>query len=144
MDGITLKMRVVLIFIISTCLLNLNLIAKELKGTKKWDRIESLIFEEIQSIKKNKPLTEKKYYRVLELLSERLSILKKRENSFLILRVLLFFLKSHNIIAISKKFIINLEDLRMKLKNLIKSSLAIILTAFLRNIKEHLLRLSYH
>ncbi|MEC7182734.1 MAG: hypothetical protein VXW15_08475, partial [Bdellovibrionota bacterium] len=70
--------------IISTCLLCLNLFAKELKGMKKWDRIESLIFEEIQSIKKNKPLTEKKYYRVLELLSERLSILKKRENSLLI------------------------------------------------------------
>ena len=56
MDCITLKMRVVLIFTISICFLGLNLFAKELKGMKKWDRIESLIFEEIQSIKKNKPL----------------------------------------------------------------------------------------
>ena len=60
MGCITLKMRVVLIFITSTFLLGLNLFAKELKGMKKWDRIESLISEEIQSIKKSKPLTEKK------------------------------------------------------------------------------------
>ena len=84
MLSLALKKIFILLFMISIFIFTPVLNAEDLREIKKWDRIENLIFEEIQSIKKNKPMTEEKYYRVLELLSERLSIIKKRENYLLI------------------------------------------------------------
>ena len=57
-----------------------NAFLSELKLLKKWERINSLISEELNSILKSGPIGEEKYFRVLELYSEKLNILKKKEN----------------------------------------------------------------
>jgi hypothetical protein len=47
---------------------------------QRWNRLENLIVQETQLLKKMIPLTFKEEYRLLELLSERLKIIKKKEH----------------------------------------------------------------
>ena len=60
------------------------LYANELSPLKKWNRLENLIVEEVQILKKMGGLSFLEEYRMLELLSERLKILKKKENFILL------------------------------------------------------------
>ena len=84
MESLLIKRVLIFSILMSIYIYPNEAFLKEGQILKKWGRIESLISEEIDSIQKNRPITEEKYYRILELLTEKLSILKKKENFLLI------------------------------------------------------------